>query len=96
MVNWKFGIRYRDGKVMIFRNVAPYLNPGIETPDWSIDIREIMAMLFVGIAALFLIWKDHIQEAMYLLGPLTGYAIGRTIPMPTKRLITKEKETPHE
>jgi hypothetical protein len=77
---------------MIFRSFSP--NPGIEVPDWSIDIRELMAMLFVGIAALFLIQKDHIQEAMYLLLPLTGYAIGRTIPMPTKRLTAKEnKET---
>lgn len=86
VLGWKFGVRYCHGKVMFFKtNDGKFGNPGV-LPDWSIDIREILAMLFVGIAVLLLICYDYIHEAMYLLLPLLGYALGRTVPYPSTRV----------
>lgn len=71
----RLGFRYIDGKVLIYKD-----NPGMDSPAWAVDIREIIAMVFVGIAALFLIYRGYITEAMYLLVGMLGYATGRTIP----------------
>ena len=92
---FKVGVRYLDGKILFFKNPVQSDNPS--APAWAIDIRELLAMFFVGIAALCLIIKGYIPEAMYLLGPMIGYAVGRTVPYPTRdiqrlveRLHTKE------
>lgn len=88
-MRWLFGVRYSDGKLCFFRtnkNGKFGTNPGVTVPDWAIDIRELVAMFFVGIAALFLISKNYINEAMYLLVALVSYAIGRTVPqIPVKK-----------
>lgn len=94
---WHFGIRYRDGKILFYtRGIG---NPvAKDPPAWAVDIREILAMIFVGVAALCFILQKEYELAMYLLLPLAGYAIGRTVPFPTKELkemvrelTTKEK-----
>ena len=71
----RLGFKYLNGKVLIYKD-----NPGIESPAWAVDIREIIAMFFVGMAAIFMIYRGYITEAMYLLVGLLGYATGRTIP----------------
>lgn len=88
---WKIGVRYLHGKLLIYRNFVPSANPGDVTPSWAVDIREILAMFFVGLAALFFIWKDQYSNAMLLLVGLLGYATGRTVPG-GKQVIYKEKE----
>ena len=71
----RLGFKYIDSKVLVYKD-----NPGMDSPAWAVDIREIIAMFFVGVAALFLIYMGYITEAMYLLVGLLGYATGRTIP----------------
>lgn len=81
----RLGFRYSNGKLWVFK--AKMSNPTEEVadkPSWSVDIREILAMGFVGVAAICLIMKGYISEAMYLLVGLLGYATGRTIPVPKK------------
>lgn len=95
-VPFKFGVRYVHGKVLFFRansrgEFEPSSNPGDVTPSWAVDIREILAMFFVGLAALFFIWKDEYSNAMLLLVGLLGYATGRTVPG-GKQVVYKEKE----
>lgn len=95
LINWKFGVRYQDGKILFFHanKNGKFANPQ-QPPAWAVDIREILAMLFVGIAAILLIYKGETTTAMYILLPLLGYAIGRTVPFPTRELkeILKEME----
>lgn len=77
---FKIGVVYRDGKILIYK-VENNPETKIEgKPSWAVDIREILAMLFVGSAALCLIIKGNINEAMMLLTGLLGYATGRTVP----------------
>lgn len=88
MKNWKFGVRYINGKVMLFRTLKS--NPGVQVPDWAVDIREILIIGILGICAVCLIAKDYIHEALYILLPLVGYVVGRTVPYPTKSVLKKE------
>lgn len=73
--NWKIGFRYRHGKVLIYKD-----NPGEDFPGWAVDIREIIAMVFVGIASICLLFKGDTDNAMVLLVGLLAYATGRTVP----------------
>ena len=82
---WKFGVRYHDGKVLFFKaskdgTFKAKSNPGEVAPSWAVDIREIIAMVFVGLGSVCLIFKGYIHEAMYLLVGLFMYATGRTVP----------------
>jgi len=75
---WKLGVRYAHGKVLIYPN-----NPSLglaEAPGWAVDIREIIAMGFVGVAGLCFIFKGEYQNAMILFTGLLAYATGRTVP----------------
>ena len=83
--SWKFGVRYHNGKILFFKADANgkfqiKANPGVVVPSWAVDIREIIAMIFVGIGAVALIFQEHTTEAMYLLIGLFMYATGRTVP----------------
>lgn len=71
----RLGFRYVNGKVLIYSD-----NPSASSPAWAVDIREIIAMLFVGVAALMLLYQGKHEYAMILLTGLLGYATGRTIP----------------
>ena len=71
----KVGVRYSHGKLLIFKS-----NPGVSQPSWAVDIREIIAMGFVGVGAMLLIWQGEFNYAMILLTGLLGYATGRTVP----------------
>jgi len=82
---WKFGVRYLNGKVLFFKankegKFEVSANPGEIAPNWAVDIREIIAMMFGGTGAIALILTDHVTEAMYLLIAITSYATGRTVP----------------
>lgn len=95
--SWKFGVRYQDGKILVFKadsdgNFVPKSNPGTIAPSWAVDIREIIAMIFVGVGAIALIFQGHITEAMYLLIGLFMYATGRTVPG-GKQVIERRKES---
>lgn len=81
----KFGVRYCHGKLLFFaaNNRGEFTashNPGEVAPSWAVDIREIIAMIFVGTSSLFLIWKNEVEKGFALLLMLTGYATGRTVP----------------
>lgn len=95
--SWKFGVRYHNGKVLFFKadrdgTFQVKANPGNSVvPSWAVDIREIIAMIFVGIGATALILQDHTTEAMYLLVGLFMYATGRTVPG-GKQVIEIKKE----
>ena len=83
--SWKFGVRYHNGKVLLFKadhegSFQVKANPGTVAPSWAVDIREIIAMIFVGTGAIALILQEHTTEAMYLLVGLFMYATGRTVP----------------
>ena len=71
----KWGFRYCNGKVLVYEG-----NPSPLVPAWAVDIRELIAMFFVGVAALFFINRGEYGHAMTLLVGLLGYATGRTIP----------------
>lgn len=71
----KVGVRYSHGKLLFFK-----ANPTNDQPSWAVDIREILAMIFVGGGAWFLVYVGEIEKAMYLLCGLLGYATGRTVP----------------
>lgn len=89
-----FGVRYQNGKIMFFKASDEGTfshNPGVTVPDWAVDIREIIAMIFVGIAAICLIWKEQYHLAETILVGLLCYATGRTIPSPTRRSEAKKK-----
>lgn len=82
---WKWGFRYRHGKVLIFKanekgEFKRTLNPGEEIPNWAVDIREIIAMVFAGVGGLGFICVGHIAEAQTILVGLMLYATGRTVP----------------
>lgn len=77
---WKIGVRYRDGKLLIYRGTDNPENTLNDKPSWAVDIREVLAMVFVGSGALILILKDQYDLAMYLLVALFSYATGRTVP----------------
>ena len=82
---WKFGVRYSDGKVLIFRATKQghfyEENPGeIIVPSWAVDIREVIAMVFAGAGSLCLIFRNEINYAMVILVGLLMYATGRTVP----------------
>jgi len=69
---WKFGVRYNDGKILIFRATKEgrffEKNPGTPiTPSWAVDIREIISMIFAGVGSLCLIFRDEITYAMIIL-----------------------------
>lgn len=84
-ISWKVGVRYVNGKILIFKATSEGQfqatpNPGTVAPSWAVDIREIIAMIFVGVGAIALIFQEHYQEAMLLLVGLFMYATGRTVP----------------
>lgn len=92
----KFGVRFMHGKLLFFvannkGEFLPKTNPGEVVPAWAVDIREVLAMFFVGLAALFFIWKDEYSNAMVLLVGLLAYATGRTVPG-GKQIVYKKKE----
>lgn len=91
----KFGVRYLHGKLLFFvadgKGEFASSNPGEAAPSWAVDIREVLAMFFVGLAALFMIWKDEYANAMVLLVGLLAYATGRTVPG-GKQVVYKTKE----
>jgi len=76
-MNFKFGIRYRDGKFILFKG---HRNPGEMQPAWAVDVREIIAMIFVGVGALAFIASGDVEDAKALLVGLLCYATGRTVP----------------
>lgn len=77
----RLGIKYSNGKVWIFKYLTNSAKEGgSETPSFSVDIREILAMCFVGTAAIALILKNDTTDAMLLLVGMLGYATGRTVP----------------
>ena len=86
---WKYGFRYRNGKFVMLQMSCPESSETRESrvrevipsePSWAVDIREVMAMGFVGVAALMLIYSREVDNAMILLVGLLSYAIGRTVP----------------
>lgn len=95
--SWKFGVRYHNGKVLFFKaardgSFQVKANPRTVVPSWAVDIREIIAMVFVGIGAVALIFQGRITEAMYLLIGLFMYATGRTVPG-GKQVVEIKKES---
>lgn len=88
MSRWKFGVRYVHGKLLVFKD-----NPGAESPAWAVDIREIIAMVVVGVSALILIFQEEYDYAMTLLVGLLAYATGRTVPGGVRR-ISESSEAP--
>jgi hypothetical protein len=82
MSRLRFGFRYADGKVHIFRandDGRFNSNPGTRVPDWSVDIREIIAMCFAGASGLAFIFVGKHDYAMVIASSLLSYATGRTI-----------------
>lgn len=73
--SWKMGFRYSHGKLLMFKG-----NPGEEAPSWAVDIREIIAMVFVGMASMLLLYCREYEKAQTLLIGLLAYATGRTVP----------------
>ena len=83
--SWKFGVRYHNGKILFFQadrdgRFQVKANPRVVVPSWAVDIREVIAMIFVGVGAVALIFQERTTEAMYLLIGLFMYATGRTVP----------------
>lgn len=77
---WLIGVRYQHGKILIYRG-----NPGEAFPSWAIDMREVLLIFFMGVAALFLIYLGHVDDAKELLLVLAGYVFGRTVPGGVRR-----------
>lgn len=75
----RLGFLYRHGKVLIY-TAGNNPEPMADKPSWAVDIREILAMLFVGVGAICLIYQGDVEGAKMLLIGLFGYATGRTIP----------------
>ena len=78
----KFGVRYSHGKILFYKvlragNPEPTFG---DKPGWAVDIREIIAMFFVGIGAIYLLSKGDTENSMHLLIGLLAYATGRTVP----------------
>jgi len=93
MLPKKFGVLYRDGKILFYK--ATQTNPEIkidDKPSWAVDIREILAIFFVGTGAIALILKGNINEGVSLLSGLLGYVIGRTIRVEFVEVRPKKKE----
>lgn len=98
--SWKFGVRYFNGKLLFFRadrdgNFQVKANPGTVVPSWAVDIREVIAMIFVGVGAIALIFQGHLTEAMYLLIGLFMYATGRTVPGGKQVVEIRKEENNH-
>lgn len=90
---WKFGVRYNNGKILFFRANSDGSfkgNPGEATPNWAVDIREIIAMCFAGVGGLAFLCMGHIAEAQTILVGLMMYATGRTVPG-GKAVVTDEQ-----
>lgn len=87
---WKFGIRYKDGKLWFFKadKDGRFRNP-VAVPDWAVDIREIIAMVFAGVGGLALLFLGNVDEAMLILVGLLMYATGRTVPQPKYKDLMK-------
>jgi len=51
-----------------------------QPPAWAVDIREILAIVFVGSGALCLVLKGEYAYGVALLSGLLGYVTGRTVP----------------
>lgn len=84
-MRWKWGFKYQHGKVLIYRadkkgEFKRTFNPGEEIPNWAVDIREIIAMVFAGVGGLAFICAGDIEGAKTILVGLMLYATGRTIP----------------
>lgn len=78
---WKIGVRYSHGKILIYKADSQggfSKNPG--QPNWAVDIREIIAMVFAGTGGLMLIYMNQIDYAMIIMVGLLMYATGRTVP----------------
>jgi len=78
---WKFGVRYLNGKILFFK--TKQVNPEVlfaQPPAWAVDIREILAIVFVGSGALCLVLKGEYAYGVALLSGLLGYVTGRTVP----------------
>jgi len=78
----RIGFRYKDGKIWLWpfhKSANPGKLTADDAPKWSVDIREIIAMVFVGSGAMCLLWKGDTQNAMILLTGLLSYATGRTV-----------------
>lgn len=75
MVPRKLGFKYVNGKVLIYKD-----NPGLEAPSWAVDIREILAIFFIGIGSICFIFTEQYQMAKEVLILLAGYVFGRTVP----------------
>ncbi|GAJ18732.1 unnamed protein product [marine sediment metagenome] len=93
-IPWKFGVRYQHGKILFFKanDNGNFSNPETVAPSWAVDIREVIAMIFVGTGAVALIFKGYIHEAMYLLVGLFMYATGRTVPGGKQLVYETKKE----
>lgn len=84
-MRWKWGFKYQHGKVLIYRadkkgEFKRIFNPGEEIPNWAVDIREIIAMVFAGVGGLGFLCMGHKAEAQTILVGLMLYATGRTVP----------------
>ena len=92
MLPKKFGVLYRDGKILFYK--ALKTNPHTEIsdkPSWAVDVREVLAIFFVGAGAIALILTGQADKGTSLLSGLLGYVIGRTIKVEFVRVPSKEK-----
>lgn len=95
MLKLRLGFRYANGKVHIFKANKDgrfSTNPGERVPDWSVDIREIIAMCFAGAAGLAFIFVGKHDYAMVISSSLLSYATGRTVGRTVVYVPAKEKK----